>query len=503
MKKILFISDSYQDNGWDPFRESLITYLNSIDVSFMAIKANDYLQPNSAEPKSYLNLLKIKKNIKNFDPDIVFTVNRAGLSKDVMDSIPKTCKIITWFFDSYERLPAGLKLFRNKGEYVVIYGNNEHVNFFKKTYPIIKNLTSTCFGVDHFKFLPLNVKKENDIFFAGTLFDTSRFNQLISKIQKYSDVFEVFTDAFESHKEKYINNFSAYILKEIKSKNIPLDPELRAELKESETTQAIVDDQISSQNRILTLSALSKFNLKIFGSPVHLWINAMAQTYSNLLKVYQYRSTHSNSELISLYNKSKIAVNIMHHQAKDNGLPYRVFESMACKCLLLTHIGIKKPLEEVGFIENQHFVCFNGQEDVEKIARKYIENPKECKKIIDNAYELLISKYTLQKILSDVFEFSGETDIKNQILSLNKKDLVDTDNVKKIRTQPRKINIKTRWFGIEIQRMPSSKDVSEDLSFWGGMQNATNKIFLLLSGKMKKKSITISLIRYVLKIRLY
>jgi spore maturation protein CgeB len=105
-----------------------------------------------------------------------------------------------------------------------------------------------------------------------------------------------------------------------------------------------------------------------------------------MLSKYQYEPIRTPEDLADLYNTSKIGINILHHQASNHSLPIRVFDLMACKTLLLTEKKSMNALEQIGFMENIDFVCFENENDLRNQFNFYLKNDTAREKIVESAY---------------------------------------------------------------------------------------------------------------------
>jgi hypothetical protein len=98
-------------------------------------------------------------------------------------------------------------------------------------------------------------------------------------------------------------------------------------------------------------------------------------------------------EMMNIYHCSKIVVNI----SRDDFLQdanMRCFEALGARSLLITKLPSE--LSDLGFIEGEHFVGFESEQDlVEKIAY-YLNNEDRRKEIADCGAALVMEKHTYE-----------------------------------------------------------------------------------------------------------
>ncbi|BAY23081.1 hypothetical protein NIES2100_28450 [Calothrix sp. NIES-2100] len=417
--KILFLSDSYmQDGSFDPFRQEVLETLSLYASEIKAIITNHFLHNNSADIRFFKNFSKVIDDVQRFNPDIVFSINRAGLITSLTDVINPEAIYITWFIDSYERVPEKLLQFTNK-DIVWLTGLDEYADNFCNRYGVDKNrIIFSPFATNTNIFNPHNQERIIDGCLVGTAFSNESFVDTLNNIANDIEAREAFIQVFESHKQKYIFDIS----KSLEDKGYQRYAE-----KPKEIWQMIFDDQISIEKRVRFMSALNKFNIKIYGEPNHLWIKYLSISQSSLLSKYQYSPIKTAQELAALYNISKIGINILHHQASNHSLPIRVFDLMACKTLLLTEKTSKNALETIGFIENIDFVCFENENDLINKFDFYLNDDVSREKITESAH-LKIEKYHslknriqegMSKSLGQKIELEENTKGAIQIISSN------------------------------------------------------------------------------------
>ncbi|MBD2355697.1 glycosyltransferase family 1 protein [Tolypothrix sp. FACHB-123] len=372
-----------QDGSFDPFRKEVLETLSLYASQVKAIITNHFLHNNSAEIKFFQNFRKVIDEVQEFNPDVVFSLNRAGLVKSLIDVISPEAIYITWFIDSYERVPDKLLQFTNK-DIVWLTGLEEYAENFCNRYKVDKSqIVFSPFATNTNVFKPDNQERTIDGCLVGTAFSNESFVETLNEIANDVEAREAFLQVFESHKQNYIFD----IKQALKDKGYQRYAE-----KSKEIWQMIFDDQLSIEKRIRFMSALNRFNIKIYGEPNYLWIKYLSICQSSLLNKYQYSPIKTAQDLAALYNISKIGINILHHQASNHSLPIRVFDLMACKTLLITEKTSKNALERIGFKEDIDFVCFENEKDLIDKFDFYLNNDVARETVTASAH-LKVEKY--------------------------------------------------------------------------------------------------------------
>jgi spore maturation protein CgeB len=386
--RILFLSDSYmQDGSFDPFRQEVLETLSLYGSETKAIITNHFLRNNSSSILLSKKFGDVVRTVKEFNPDVIFSINRAGLVQSLIDVVSPNVVRISWFIDSYERVADSLLTFTDK-EIVWLTGESSYAENFCNKYNFDrKRIVTAPFAANTNIFYPQNKERVIEGSFVGTAFSNEPFVDTLNNLCKDTPQKEIFLSVFEAHKEKYIFNLQAFLAKKGFKKHAE---------KTRDIWQVIFDDQISTEKRVRLLSALNEFNIKIYGEPDNLWIKYLSIANSSMLSKYQYQPIKTANELSDLYNISKIGINIQHHQASNHSLPIRVFDLMACKTLLLTENQSVNALNQIGFIENTDFVCFKNKEELREKFNFYLIHEDERNKIVDSAYSKIAQYHNLK-----------------------------------------------------------------------------------------------------------
>jgi len=111
----------------------------------------------------------------------------------------------------------------------------------------------------------------------------------------------------------------------------------------------------------------------------------------------------SQSDLIKIYNQSKIVLNISF-SSKGNTIQIkgREFEVPGCGSLLLT-----KDSEEISryFVPNKEIVVYEDENDAVSKIKYYLKNETERERIAKNGYERVLKNHTYEKRFLDILNF--------------------------------------------------------------------------------------------------
>jgi spore maturation protein CgeB len=113
------------------------------------------------------------------------------------------------------------------------------------------------------------------------------------------------------------------------------------------------------------------------------------------------------AELVRLYASARIGINIQHDHARGHGLSFRVFDLLACKTLLATHGDSKPVLDELGFVEDQDYVCFHDPATLRKKCEFYLEHEERRRSIAESGYAKVRARHTLAHRFAEVFAGFG------------------------------------------------------------------------------------------------
>ncbi len=427
LPKILFLSDSYlEEVCWGTFYLSIIRNLAAVSDNLLAVRTNSYFHGASTKPLSAEHLSIVSNAITRFKPDIIFSINHSGLTNETLQVIPENAKIITLFIDFYGRCPEELRSF-SKRDFIWSTGLGAiQKNFISEYKDILHEdqLAFTLWGADTSVFRPLALKRDIDISFVGSAFNTRPLSDLISSLSPSPKNRQILIDLYFDHRKKYVFD----LVKELTLRKFDFsqaDDKLLRTLTTNSKLQNIFADQISAEQRIGCLSALQDMNIEIYGEPQTTWLELICAYDGRLLSNFKFKAIYKDSELSRIYNQSKIGLNVQIDHARDCGLSFRAFDIMACQALLMTPALSKAPLESLGFKDGEDFISFATPEDLRQKCEYFLAHTDQREPIIQSAFLKLQAAHTLRHRLATVFSKANLPIVSQHFLALSDNDISD------------------------------------------------------------------------------
>jgi spore maturation protein CgeB len=407
-RRLLFLSDCYaQDVVWGPFHKTMLAYCGAAFERVRAIRANAFFHPWSHRPCSAEHLACVRREIQAFAPDLIFSINRAGLAEQALAGVHPAVKAITVFVDYYDRLDDSMHQY---GPRDLVWGTGTprmRAAYLSKYAGRLRpeQAIHTLWGVDHHLFYPHHTPRTTDIVFVGTPFNPEAFVNLVDAISLDEHNRRVFLETYEAHRQQFIYDW----VEALRRRGFAFDrlPPVVLPQFENFLLQGAVGDQISIENRITFLAALAGLDVKIYGDSNRQWIHDFSLVNAHMLKHFQFRAVTDPAELVHLYSSARIGINIQHDHARGHGLSFRVFDLLACKTLLATHADSRQVLDELGFVEDQDYVCFHDPATLRRKCEFYLEHEDRRRAIAEAGYARVLSRHTLAHRFAEVFSGFG------------------------------------------------------------------------------------------------
>jgi hypothetical protein len=407
-RKLLFLSDCYADEVvWAPFHKTMLAYLGSAFEQVLAVRANTFFHPWSHRPLTEDHLPYLQREIAAFAPDLVFSINRAGLCEQALSGIHPEVKRISVFVDYYDRMDDSMHQY---GPRDLIWGTGTQTirtEYLRKYSSRLRpeQVIHTLWGVDHNLFHLHDVPRSTGIIFVGTPFNPEGFVNLVELISHDEHNRRVFLETCEAHRERFVYDWPDAL----RERGFAFDrlPDHVRPLFVNSLLQGHVGDQISIEMRISMLSALAGLDVKIYGYDNRRWVQGFSMTNARMVKHLQFRPVSDPVELVRLYCGARIGINIQHDHARHHGLSFRVFDLMACKTLLMTHVDTRPALEQLGFVEDQDYVSFHDPANLRAKCEFYLENEDRRQAVAESGYQKVRSGHTLAHRFAQVFSRFG------------------------------------------------------------------------------------------------
>jgi hypothetical protein len=418
-RKLLFLADSYlRDALWPPFHQNTIRALSAGFDEILAVRTNSFFHNRSHLPRSDADRSRLVSIVRDFAPDVVFSINRTGLAPAVIAAVGEQARIVTLFIDFFERFTPQLHEYTAR-EYVWLLGNKKleasfHHRYGHRLRP--NHVIATHWCADHHAFYPTGVPRTIDAVYVGTPFGSLPFAEIVDAFHAYPANRAALLAVHELHKRSYVYDWLAALRQH--GFDFQRVPAKAAEwLRDGQYLSTAASDQLTAEVRVRFLSALAGLDLRIYGTPTLKWIQNIGLVDSKLFRHFQFRGVDDPVELAGLYNSARIGVNIQHDNARGHGMSFRVYEIMACKALLATHADATEPLTEMGFVEGVDFVDFADPAELRRKCDYFLAHSDERQQIIESAYAKLRSRHTVALRLAEMFDRCGEFETRDRFLT--------------------------------------------------------------------------------------
>jgi len=436
-RRLLYLADCYlSDALWPPFHRNTMTTLAGAFDEVLAIRTNCYFEDRSHQPRSAAHLQHFCQIVRNFAPDVLFSINRAGVPPEVVEAAG-SASVVTLFIDYFERFGPELHQY-TPNECVWLLGNWRLEESFRAAVGHrvpADRLFASHWCADHFAFFPANKPRTMDAVYVGTPFGTHPFDEVLDLLRNDPQNRSAFLAVHAAHKRDYVYDWP----EALRQHGFVIDriPEsARIWFRDRHLLQTAVCDQYTAEVRITFLAALAGVNLQIYGTPTLQWVRNMALVNSDLLQHFQFRGVDDPAELASLYNAARIGVNLQHDNARGHGLSFRVYEIMACGALLATHADGTAALGEMGFVPDVDFIDFREPGELREKADDYLARERKRLAIVNSAYGKIRARHTVAHRLADLFARCGQDELSSRFRALAAGDRLPPETPARLRHIP-------------------------------------------------------------------
>lgn len=319
-----------------------------------------------------------KEEIISFNPDICFVFNNAYFDLDFLD-----CKTVIIEVDSPLYYSNKSSIINYPEKYSIITSQTSNVELIKKLYGEKVKVGRIPFFTE---VSNKAVNKEINISFIGTRFDITDEKKRYRYIVRNYDNKEM---------QLYLNII----------KDVEINPFItKEELKKKFGNVSIIDEMdlaaivatISGEQRIKALSSISDLGLKIYGTKN--WIDTYYYDF-DLQRCYDFKGVYSLADNEQIYNKSKIAVNISHLQAKT-GYPWRIMDIMASDAVLISDWHD----DFVTDFGKDIFPIYDSRYDLRSKCKRLLEDKSMREEIVGKCNEIINCKYRFKHYLQRLEE---------------------------------------------------------------------------------------------------
>ena len=389
--RIAFLSDNYSEDvsKLDPFRFELLKEFARRADQFIYVQCTDYLYETGEFRNGWLQK-RFLKRLKEFKPDLVFSLNRSGLNPEVIDSLK--CQVYSWFIDNPNRFSKNLRTYA-KNE-TVFCATRYMMNWVSKnvSQPVKTQYLPFCSNTEIFTpgELPQG-EKFCDVSFVGTIWDPSHTLQLLTSIVK-SEEDKIW---LQKSLDRYVKDY-----------DFPIEKEIGERLGDESDLVSLknrIDDLLSTRSRLQILGGLTDFDIEIYGT--RSWcVNALMHS-DNLLKKISLTPIQSPEDLARLYRRSRICLSISHQQAQT-GFPIRIFDILGCGTPLVS--DRHSELSEL-FEEGRSFLAYESAEEARECVLRILNDPNQAAKMRNSACEEIHEKHSFSARVGQILSQSAVT----------------------------------------------------------------------------------------------
>jgi hypothetical protein len=400
MKIVAFIHTWAPDGEFDNYMVELIKGFENIGVELFVINSNILInfkgrvKHKKKRENWYTKKLDwyIKKLIKKIKPDLILSTNRGGISNSILRNF-KSIPIITLMVDLmfFRRSKFGEAIFFQENDYLITPVFTS-VKEFEKKFPILKarvHYLPFCTNICDFNH---ETEKDINISFIGNLFANP---YKLIKRSKYDKDFRNGVFKFLGEVENNFHLDADYYIQKYNLKE-----KLKLIKRDAHSFLTLAAGIISSNKRIKTLDAISDLGLEIYGPDD--WLKTIYYSY-NLASCYQFvEYIKTRQQLFSIYDRSKIGVNINHHQA-GSGLGYRVFDLLASSALLITNFHEDSDLIRL-FGENHKIPTYRSPEELRQKVIYYLDHEDERKELVAYCNQLVAKGFGFEERVTQMIQ---------------------------------------------------------------------------------------------------
>ena len=395
MKILAFIHTWAPDGEFDNYMVGLITGFENIGVEFFVINSNRLLNlkgkaKSIKNKKSDWSTKKLdwylKKLIEKIKPDLILSINRGGISESMLNNF-KSIPIITLMVDLIfpNRSKFGSRIFFQENDYVVTL-SSAGVKALEKKFPVLKDRVyyfPFCTNKNEFNH---NTKKDINISFVGNLFGNPlKIAKHYKKDPEFKEGVHKFFKAVEKNFHLDVDHYLQEYNLTDKLNKMKLDPE---------SFLSLAAGTISTNIRIKALDAVSDLGLEIFGPGM--WQRTIVYSYKLALCCHKSdKYIKTRQELCSIYDRSKIGININHIQATSGG-GYRIFDLLASSALLITNFQEDSDLTRLFGVDHK-IPTYRTPEELRQKAKYYLDHEDERKELVAYCNQLVAKGFSFEE----------------------------------------------------------------------------------------------------------
>ncbi len=395
MRRVGLFLHTYMPSGaLDPFMQELVQGFRRIGVEVYLFITNEYVDSLGAQDlKIKINKKKLLDYIASLELDFILSSNHGLVFKELKLAAP--CKIVNWLVDlipfSHDGDSIG-QAFSN-GQWVITSSSaaipqirsSFDVESSKVLYLPFASAVSECES-------SMSAEKSIEICFVGSYFSSGDVGEILSECAKSEALYGEFLDELEDVRSnyQYYSPVRGPLLKKLVNERFKINDIL---------FRAYLANIVSQNSRASFLKEAAPYGLNLYGNIQ--WLNTL-ESNSEILHAFR-PTVHITTKdaLKTLYESSKISLNISHRQALG-GLPYRVFDILRSSSLLLSDSGSKHDFELIFGKTNLPF--YDSIESFRFQIKRLLSDDVLRSDLVAESNELVAKGHTFEDRIKQMYE---------------------------------------------------------------------------------------------------
>lgn len=405
MAKVLLTTYTNMPGGvLDSFRQGFVDALVASGNEVLLLKSNDlianYEATNQLAPN--VNAAAVTSIISKFAPDLIISLNNSGLYSELLKAI--NCPIAVWLLDGPAYLVDPDEFRRQCDRYHVLTPVRAFSNDLQFDFGFDQKRIHYLPFCSDFRNRPATTI--HNISFVGTYFHVGKLSKKLEALVNQRSDWMRLSELLKSYKDDpnmlWSDRLQKYRLEKVFTGHFD---------------EAWILNTFAINNRVRTLDAIQDLGLTLCGTPT--WLD-VAQYSVQLAMSYTPQQVLTRADLEGIYNSSKIAFNISHVQARG-GLPWRIFDVMACGAALVSNP--EDDLQQL-FGKDVQIPTYNSAAEARAVCQSLLEDNARRLDIIQRSNAVIEKSHRFKHRIASI----GQA-LKLNLLSGGKGKLTQIDMV--------------------------------------------------------------------------
>lgn len=345
----------------DNFRQGFVDSLVEEGNTVVLLKSNDFMESyqDSNRLAPGIDSQRLTDEIRGLKPDAIVSMNHSGIYPGLLEAL--NIKTAVWLLDGPAYLVEPDVCRKNFDRYQMCTPVSAFQN------DLIKDFG---YKPDNIHYLPFcsdfssaKLLQTQNISFIGTFFTGHRLAHIIRE--------NLSNEATHNKLQKLIGSYEG-------SPDLEFSERVRQHdlvgFFTDDFDEAYILNTLAINRRLEILKSVADLGLKIYGTTN--WPDALSYSW-RLAMSYTPQEITTRTEIESVYNSSLININVSHAQARG-GLPWRVFDTMACSGVLVS--DVQADLKNL-FGKYVDIPTYNTAADARNLCQRLLDNVKEREEI--------------------------------------------------------------------------------------------------------------------------